>query len=315
MDVSQMSPNEMEQQLQHAVEEHRRFTTDGEVANYIPKLGSANPKTLGITVTMMDGTSFTAGDCDAYFTMQSISKIVSLLLALQDIGPERVFDKVGKEPTGDPFNSIVKLETIKPSRPLNPMINAGAIAVTSMIAGKDNPEKLERLLQLARRLTNDTSVNVNKEVYLSEKSTADRNRALAYFMRENGIIHGDVEDILDLYFRQCAIEVTCSHLAYMGAVLANRGKDPITSEKIVPEDLARIVKTFMVTCGMYNASGAFAIDVGIPAKSGVSGGIMSAVPNRMGIGVIGPALDKHGNSVGGLRLLETLSREWQLSIF
>lgn len=301
--------------LHRAVKEHRQYTIDGTVANYIPELGSADPQTLGITLVQLDGSTYSAGDCTISFTLQSISKIVSLLLALMDHGPDTVFEKVGKEPTGDPFHSIAKLELMRPSRPLNPMINAGAIAVTSMIKGDDPDDKIERLLQLTRRLTRSDNVKVNERVYLSEKKTADRNRALAYFMRENGTIHGDVEEILDVYFRQCAIEVHCSDLACMGAVLANEGRDLLSNQPVVPAEYARIVKTFMVTCGMYNASGSFAIDVGIPAKSGVSGGILALVPYRMGIGVIGPALNQYGNSVAGVRLLESLSKQWDLSIF
>ncbi len=309
------SPLNLQEFLDRAVKEHRQYTIDGTVANYIPELGSADPDTLGITIIQSDGSTYSAGDCTISFTLQSISKIVSLLQALMDHGPEVVFQKVGKEPTGDPFHSIAKLELMQPSRPLNPMINAGAIAVTSMIKGDDPWEKTDRLLNLTRRLTRSDNIRINERVYLSEKKTADRNRALAYFMRDNGTIHGDAEEILEVYFMQCAIEIDCSDLAYMGAVLANEGRDILSNEVIVPAEYARIVKTFMVTCGMYNASGSFAIDVGIPAKSGVSGGILALVPYRMGIGVIGPALNEYGNSVAGVRLLESLSKQWDLSIF
>jgi glutaminase len=268
-----------------------------------------------VTVTFLDGTSISAGDADVPFTLQSISKLFSLMIAIEDCGFDCVFSRVGKEPTGDPFNSIVKLETIKPHKPLNPMINAGAIAVSSLIKGGSVNEKLQRILRLLQKLADNPTLGVNEKVYQSEKLTADRNRALAYFMRDSGIIEGDVEEVLDLYFRHCAIELTSGDLSRIAAVFAADGKDLRTGEQIIPKQVARVCKTFMVTCGMYNASGEFAIDVGIPAKSGVSGGILAAVPHKLGIGVYGPSLDEKGNSKAGVKLLELLANLWQLSIF
>jgi len=305
----------MENKLNNIINKSRYITKEGEVATYIPSLGKANPTDLGICIADMEGNIYKAGNYNKKFTIQSISKTISLMLALMDNGKEIVFDKVGMEPTGDAFNSIIKLETIMPSRPLNPMINAGAIVVSSLLKGKNKDEKFSRLLNFIRKISGNDNLDIDEDVYLSEKSTGDRNRAMAYFMKDVGIIEGDIEDILDVYFKQCSIKVDCVDLAKIGLFLANKGIIPETGERIVSEHITRIVKTFMVTCGMYNGSGEFAIRVGIPAKSGVGGGIMGAVPHRMGIGTYGPSLDDKGNSIGGYKLLYELSRELNLSIF
>jgi len=302
-------------QLEDVLNQASAYTNKGSVASYIPELAKEDPKQLGISVCFSDGTLLSVGDVDVRFTLQSISKIFSLIIALCQNGQKHVFERVGKEPTGDPFNSIIKLETIKPHKPLNPMINAGAIAVAGMIQGKSIDERLNSVLDMLRKMTGNPSICVNEAVYCSEKRTADRNRALAWFLKDSGILTTDVEETLDLYFRHCAIEVTAKDVARMGMVLAADGIDMQTGERYFPEEVARICKTFMVTCGMYNASGEFAIDVGIPAKSGVAGGIMATVPQKMGIGVFGPTLDEKGNSVAGVELLRLLSKEWKLGIF
>ncbi len=301
--------------LNNLVEKNRQWTKHGKVANYIPELGKMDSDRLGIVVVDTGRKIYRAGDYQTKLTMQSMSKPIALLLALLDNGEEKVFRKVGKEPTGDPFNSMIKLETLNPSKPLNPMINAGAIAVTSLIKGISKEEKFFRILDLFRKISKNPNLDINMDVYLSEKKTGDRNRSIAYFLRDIGILEGDVEEILDLYFKQCSIEVTCEDIANMGMFLANQGIDRESGKSIAPMHLTQIVKTFMITCGMYDASGEFAINVGIPSKSGVSGGIMCAVPNKMGIGVIGPSLDIKGNSIAGVKLLEDLSEEFKLSIF
>lgn len=303
------------QTLENVLEQSKSVAEKGEVASYIPELARREKDLLGVSVCLQDGTLLSAGDAHLPFTLQSISKIFSLMVALCEHGGDYVFRRVGKEPTGDPFNSIIKLETIKPHKPLNPMINAGAIAVAGMIPGATIEARLEKIMRLLRKMTGNGDLRVNEKVYQSEKQTADRNRALAYFLKDSGILEGDVEETLDLYFRHCSIEVTTAEVARMAAVLAADGYDIRSGEQLFPREVARICKTFMVTCGMYNASGEFAIDVGIPAKSGVAGGIMAAVPQRMGIGVFGPALDDKGNSVAGVHLLQKLSQQWELSIF
>ncbi|EGK11889.1 glutaminase 1 [Desmospora sp. 8437] len=298
--------------LEELVNQHRPSVGEGKLADYIPQLSEQDPTALGISVRTCDGEVYSAGDCPERFTMQSISKVITLILALMDRGGEAVFERVGMEPTGDPFNSIYKLEQA-PGKPLNPMINAGALVVSSLIKGSTVEERVGRVLSLVRRMAENPKIELDHAVYYSERATGFRNRSMAYFLKEFGMIE-DVEATLELYFQQCSIAINCDDLAQMGLCLARLGQND-AGEQVIPRELARLVKTFMVTCGMYNASGEFAILAGIPAKSGVSGGILASVPERMGIGVFGPALDEKGNSVGGVRLLKGLSRELNLSIF
>ncbi|OIJ09762.1 glutaminase A [Anaerobacillus arseniciselenatis] len=301
--------------LDEMVMEAKKFTKYGNVADYIPALGDADPDTLSIAVYRGYEDCYSAGCIHEKFTLQSISKVLTLALALMDRGEDYVFSRVGMEPTGDPFNSIVKLESNRPSKPLNPMINAGALAVTDMIIGESTGEKLGRLLSLVHEMTNNTDLGYCERVAKSEFETAYLNRSLCYFMKQHDVIKSDIEELLDLYTKQCAIQLDCHDLAKLGYVIANEGKNPVTERQVIPLHITRILKTFMVTCGMYNSSGEFAIKVGIPAKSGVSGGIMGAVPHGIGIGIYGPALDERGNSVAGMKLLESLSSRWDLSIF
>lgn len=301
------------EQLEKLVKEAEPYAAEGKVADYIPALAKADQGILAVSIFDGKETCFSAGHSSEMFTLQSISKVLTLALALMDHGEEVVFDKVGMEPTGDPYNSIAKLESLV-AKPLNPMINAGALAVSHLIKGESTEERLERLLQLIRKMSARPSVTYNREVAQSEFNTADLNRSLAFFMKQHRIIDENVDQLLDFYTKQCAIEVDCDDLARIGFVLANGGKNE-EGEEIIPFEIARLVKTFMVTCGMYNSSGEFAIRVGIPAKSGVSGGIVGAVPNSIGIGIYGPALDEKGNSVAGMKLLEALSSYYHLSIF
>lgn len=298
----------MKQLLEQIVARNRPLTQKGQVATYIPELSKADPAVLGVTAVDAQGNVFFAGDCHVGFTLQSISKPIALILALLDRGFDHVFSRIGMEPTGDSFNSLTKLETFASLRPLNPMINAGAIATTALIKGKTVGERFERILGLVRALAGNREIEMNQKVYLSEKQTGDRNRAIAYFLRDLGVLEGDVEETLDLYFRQCAIQVTCTDMAKIAWSLALGNEN-------LPASVLRTVKTLMLTCGMYNASGEFAVRVGIPAKSGVSGGILAVVPERMGIGVIGPSLDEKGNSIAGIGVLADLSRELKLNIF
>ncbi|WP_212934412.1 glutaminase A [Robertmurraya siralis] len=304
-----------DEQLKLIVEEARKWTKAGKVADYIPALGLANPHDLSIAIHSPNGECVSAGDIEKKFTLQSISKVISLALVLMEQGKEDVFERVGMEPTGDPFNSIAKLETMAVAKPLNPMINAGALVVTHMIEGNSVDERLNRLISFIQTLSADSEVNYCKEVAKSEYETAHLNRALCYFLKEHGVIQEEVEPLIDLYTKQCAIEMNCLDLARIGLVFAMDGKDPDTGKQLMPSAVARICKTFMVTCGMYNASGEFAIKIGIPAKSGVAGGIMGAVPGKYGIGIFGPALDETGNSIAGIKLLELLSENYRLSMF
>jgi len=304
----------MKRILDSIIDDCRKWTSKGEVASYIPELAKANPEALGIWVTNLGGEEYFAGDWDTKFTIQSMSKVITLMLAILDNGIEYVFTKVGMEPAESGFNSITNLEIHEQKQPLNPMINAGAIATVSLISGETAEDKINRILTFTRKITGNDDIGVNYNVYESEKKTGNRNRALAYYMKGNGIIEGDVEEILDVYFKACSMEITCKDIARIGAMLANDGV-LLNNERVISREACRIVKTIMVTCGMYDASGKFAVHIGIPAKSGVGGGIMAAVPRRMGIGVVGPALDAKGNSMGGIKILEKLSHELDLSIF
>ncbi|MEI7025519.1 glutaminase A [Paenibacillus sp. y28] len=297
------------------LETSRIQASSGRVASYIPELAGAPYNALGITVLDGQGVSVSAGDAELRFTMQSISKVFTLLLALIDHGEDGVFTKVGMEPTGDDFNSMVKLEIVVPGIPFNPLINAGAISISSLIKGATPKEKSERVLAFFRDLAGDSSLAYNEAVYRSEAATANRNRSIAYLLKANRVLEGDVEDVLEVYFKHCAIEVTCGHIARMALVLAYDGTDPLTGRQLIPRRYVQIAKTFMITCGMYNASGEFAIRAGLPAKSGVSGGILTLVPGRYGIGVVGPALNDKGNSTAGVHLLETISQAMDWSIF
>ena len=303
------------QTLSALVEKARKLSFEGKVANYIPALQKESPDHLSCAIAYPEGDCFSAGDINKKFTLQSISKIITLALVLMDYGPERVFHRVGMEPTGDPFNSIIKLETSSKAKPLNPMINAGALAVTSMIKGSSAEEKVEYIMNFVKKLTNEPEIDYCEEVAISEFTTSFLNRSLCFFMKGDGVIHGNVEEIMEVYTKQCAIRLNCLQLARVGLVFAMDGRNPLTDEQVMPKEVARICKTFMVTCGMYNASGEFAIRIGIPAKSGVSGGIMGSVPGRMGIGIFGPALNEVGNSHTGLKLLELLQEKYDLSMF
>lgn len=299
--------------LFQAYEAARGVVHQGKVATYIPELARANPARLGAAVVTPAGSLIEVGETHPPFTLQSVAKVLSLALALAHCGPDAVFARVGMEPTGEPFNSLVNVETAE-AKPLNPMINSGALAVCALLVeAMGHDAAWDALLALARELCRPEPVSFSERVYASEKETAYRNRALAYLLKELGIIRGAPEEALELYVRICALEVTCAGLARM----AFRFAHPLSISQAtgIPAEVIRIVNTFLVTCGMYNASGEFAIKAGIPAKSGVSGAIMAVVPGRMGIGVIGPALDRRGNSIGGTHLLTALSHRLELSIF
>lgn len=299
----------MEDLLRRLIRDNRELTERGNVARYIPQLSKADPATLGVAVCDLQGQFSLAGDTDTRFTLQSVSKPFALALALIDNGPDEVFNHIGMEPTGDSFNSLTKLETFSSLKPVNPLVNAGAITTTALIRGDSQAEKFNRLMDFVRSLAGDEYVGFAEDVYLSEKETGDRNRSIAYFLRDIGALHSGVEDTLDLYFRQCSIEVDCRTLAKMATALASEG------EGLIPVEYRRIIRTFLFTCGMYDASGEFAVKAGIPAKSGVSGGIMAVIPGRYGIATLGPALDAKGNSVAGIEIMAGLSRELGLYVF
>ncbi|OQY41433.1 MAG: glutaminase A [Fusobacteriia bacterium 4572_74] len=304
----------MEILLDKIIKKNKIKTKFGTVASYIPGLNKAKKEDLGICLLDMDGNKYMCGNYNKKFTIQSVSKPIALMLAMLDNGVDYVFSKVGTEPTGDAFNSIIRLETATVKKPYNPMINAGAIAVSSMIKGENKEDKFKRLLEFFKLITENNTLTFNEEIYSGENRTGHKNRAMAYFMKDQGIIESSVEDGLDVYFKQCSIEVTAVDLAMIGMFLARNGSLS-TGEKIISDYEAKAIKSLMMTCGMYDGSGEFALKVGIPSKSGVGGGIMSVLPNKLGIGIYGPSLDKKGNSIGGDGILEDLSKKLNLSIF
>lgn len=296
----------------HDIYERYRALDEGAVANYIPELAKVDPALFGICVVTIEGEVFEVGDTREMFTIQSMSKPFTYGLALGTHGRDKVLAKVGVEPSGDTFNSITLDE--RSNRPYNPMVNAGAIAITDMVEGTSPSERLNRVLEMfqcyaGRRPYMDGSV------FVSERTTGDRNRAMAYLMRNFGMVGNHIDETLDLYFQQCSLLFNCYDTAVMAATLANNGENPITGACAIDADYVQDILSVMYTCGMYNFSGEWAYRVGLPAKSGVGGGIIAVVPQQMGIAVFSPPLDERGTSVRGLRVCSDLSQHFGLHIF
>lgn len=287
---------------------HRRFAArrEGSVATYIPELATADPDAFGICLATLDGHVYEVGDSRHPFTIQSVSKPFVYGLALQDRGRDAVLEKIGTEPTGDAFNSI-RLASGS-GCPLNPMVNAGAIAAASLVAGHSEEDRWDRVL-LALSLFAGRTLTLDEKVYVSERDTGHRNRAIAHMLRNSGVIGDDPEPALDRYFRQCSVLVTCRDLSIMAATLANAGVNPLTGERVLAPRVVQDVLSVMTTCGMYDYAGEWMFRVGLPAKSGVSGGILAVLPGRLGIAVFSPPLDAHGNSVRGIAVCHEISRD------
>ena len=285
----------------------------GVLANYIPELAEVDPERLGASIAMVDGELYASGDTDSLFTIQSISKPFVYALALADRGFERVLDKVGVEPSGEPFNEI-SLEDSS-GRPLNPMINAGAITTHSLVGTETmNPaERMERVISGLSAFAG-RSLDVDEAVYSSEIEHAHRNLAIAHMLRSHDILTENPTGVVEGYTRQCSLLVTVQDLAMMAATLANYGIQPVTGEQVVPKTVVRQILSVMFTCGMYNAAGDWATQVGIPAKSGVGGGIIGAVPGQLGLATFSPRLDVHGNSVRGVSLFERFSSDMGMHV-
>lgn len=289
-----------------------RGNSDGAVANYIPELGLADPGEFGLAMMTVKGRLHTAGDADKPFTIQSISKALAFCMAVEAAGFDKVASRVGFEPSGDAFNAI----ELEPglNRPFNPMINAGAIAISGLLCECLGPTAFDQLL--ARFSTAaGRPLSVDARVYESEKATGMRNKAIAYLLNGHGILRVDVEEALDFYFKQCAITVTAIDLATIAACLANMGHQPQTGKDIFAIQAVRLTLSVMFTCGMYDYAGNWACDVGIPAKSGVGGGIMGVLNRQLGIASYSPPLDAKGNSVRGIASFRTLSDEFGLHVF
>lgn len=319
-----MPTPEVSQQVDERLEGlYRRYLLSGEegVASYYgsgrgyygPELAAEERDRFSICIATVDGEVYRAGDHHLPFALQSISKVFVYGLALEDHGREQVLRHVGVEPSGDAFHSLTFDE--RNNRPYNPMVNAGALATTDLVRGEDPEEKLERILGLLRCYAGNGDLEVDNVTFEAEMRTADRNRATAYLMRSRGMLAGDVEAALALYLRQCSVQVTCRDLAVMAATLANGCVNPVTGERALPRSRVRDVMSVMYTCGMYDFAGQWAYQVGVPAKSGVSGGIMAVIPGKMGIAVFSPGLDPYGNSVRGTRVCEEISERLGLHVF
>jgi glutaminase len=289
------------------------FVTDqrGEVATYIPQLSATPPDLFGIALASLDGRIYRAGECDYPFSIQSVSKPFVHALALADHGLEEVLKRVGAEPSGEAFNAI----SLEPGtgRPANPMINAGALVTVSLIKGNGSDERFERIRAILGAFAGRT-LELDAAVYRSEMETADRNRALGYLMRGAGSLTADVEETLDVYVRQCALLATTRDLAVMAATLANGGVNPVTGDRVISGQVASHVLTVMGTCGMYDYSGEWLLRVGLPAKSGVSGGVMAAKPAQFGFGLFSPRLDERGNSVRAIGACQALAERFGLHL-
>jgi len=311
-DADGQPDNEFDRALLRAWTMHGK-NSKGDVADYIPELGKANPDHFGLAVATSKGKLYTIGDAEVPFTIQSVSKAFAFCLALEIAGPQRVSSRVGVEPSGDPFNAIV----FDPStnRPFNPMVNAGAIAVAGILCDYLDKDAFEFLLNRFS-VAAGRELKVDEAVYRSENETGHRNRAIAHLLLANGALSGSSPDkALDLYFRQCSISVTAVDLARMGATFANMGQSPLDKRLAFELTSVRRTLSVMFTCGMYDYAGHWAYDVGIPAKSGVGGGIVGVINRQLGIGSYSPRLDAKGNSVRGVASFETLAEEFGLHAF
>ncbi|MBJ8345086.1 glutaminase A [Antrihabitans sp. YC2-6] len=281
----------------------------GALADYIPELAAVEADGFALCIATADGYVYESGDARREFTIQSISKPLTYGLALADRGLAAVAEKIDVEPSGEPFNEI-SLDPVT-ERPRNPMINAGAITSAALIKGRDQAERYERLRSCYSRYAG-RALSMNEAVYASEARTGHRNRAIGHMLRSFGIITDDPERAVDLYFRQCSIDITCRDLAVMAATLANNGVNPLTHERALAPELIEQVLSVMTTCGMYDAAGDWVARVGLPAKSGVGGGVLAVLPGQIGIAVYSPRLDSHGNSVRGVQACRELSARLEL---
>ena len=302
-------------EIQRLVEEtHKEFANqqDGEIASYIPQLTKANPNHFGISILSTNGQFFEYGDTDKLFTIQSISKPLTYGMSLEIYGASEVEKKIDVEPSGEAFNSIeLQPET---SRPYNPMVNAGAISATGMLFDKYGKDAIDFILEKFS-LAAGRTLEIDKEVYWSELETGNRNRAIAYLLLNFNMISDYIDQILEIYFAQCAILVNCHDLACIAATIANLGENPITKKEVFNIEAVRSIMSVMNICGMYDNTGRWMNEIGIPSKSGVSGGIVGIVNRQMGIASYSPKLDKKGNSCRGISTYKKLSQELGLHAF
>ncbi len=302
-------------ELQSLIEDlHGKYQSldEGEVATYIPELGKANVDDFGVCLVTSDGRIFETGDCDRPFTIQSMSKPFTFGMAIEELGQEKVLQYVGVEPSGDAFNSI-ELQS-GTNRPYNPMINTGAITVTALLHARHGDRTFDAVLARFSAAAG-RPLTIDEAVYQSECRTGHRNRAIAHLLLNFDMVHQEAEAALDVYFKQCSILVTCHDLAIMAATLSNMGRNPLTRHEVFDIRCIRDMLSIMFTCGMYDYSGQWAYRVGVPAKSGVSGGVMAVVNRQLGMAVYSPPLDMHGNSRRGIEVCVELAARLGLHAF
>jgi len=298
--------------LEEVSHEVTHLKGQGRVADYIHQLAGVDPDKFGISLNFLDGAEFDLGDSKEAFSIQSISKVFMLTMAMHHVGDE-IWKRVDVEPSGNPFNSLIQLEYEK-GIPRNPFINSGAIVITDILLScLTNPK--EELLQLIRTLVEDNSIDYNAYIAASEKTTGFRNMAMANLMKDFGNIENDVEEVLDLYFNFCSLEMSCKQLSKAFLVFANHGVNPLSDEKIITKPQAKRINAIMQTCGFYDEAGEFAFRVGLPGKSGVGGGIVAVLPEEYSVVVWSPKLNDKGNSLMGMKALELFTTKTGSSIF
>nr|MBP9491415.1 glutaminase [Aliarcobacter sp.] len=299
--------------LEEIEKEIQPFFNEGKVANYIPALATVNPNQFSMSVQMFDGTSFGVGEVNNKFSIQSISKVFTFTLALNHYGKE-LYKRVGHEPSGNPFNSLVQLE-YENGIPRNPFINAGAIVTADSLVSIYKENTFEKILDFIKKVSNDETISFDEEIFQSELAHGFRNFALINMIRSFNNIYNNIDDVINTYFKQCSIMMSPAQLAKSMLFLANHGVNPLTNEEIITESKAKRINSLMLTCGHYDASGDFAYKVGLPGKSGVGGGIVAVVPKKMAICVYSPKLNTQGNSLIGTLALELFTTKTGLSIF
>jgi glutaminase len=314
VNIQNEQPVDYQALVEAVLSDTESYRGHGDVAKHIPNLAQVNPKKLGIAIVLGNGSTYCAGDADEPFLMQSISNIFSLSLALGQVGGA-LWNHVGREPAGSPFNALVQLEAEK-GKPRNPLINAGAIVVCDQLIGRDTPDSaVEEILEFLRERSGDDRVSIDPEVAMSESKAGSLNRSLAHFIATYGNLQNPVEDVLSVYFRQCAIQMSCRQLARAALYLAFDGADPMTRQEICLPSRSRRINSLMLTCGHYDNSGDFAFRIGLPGKSGSGGGILATIPGIGAVAVWSPGLNASRTSLAGAIALEKLVERTGWSVF
>ncbi len=310
--VNAQAPAKIDSALKAAYEKYRS-NDSGAVADYIPELGKVNPNLFGIALVTADGKIYKVGDSDSLFSIQSISKVITMAEVMEELGPVAVMDKLGVDATGLKFNSIIAIELQK-GKEMNPLVNPGAIAAVSMIGGATSEAKWAKILSAHEQFVG-RNLEVNYPVYRSESATNQRNQAIASLMYAYGRLYSNPTEATDIYTRQCSINVSAKDLAVMGATFANGGLNPITKRRAIKADYVPQVLSVMATAGLYDDSGQWLFTVGLPAKSGVGGGLVAVAPGKFGIAVFSPRVDEAGNSVRAKLAIADIANALNVDVF